>query len=152
MQRIIKLTKSLNSATIDWSEICLSPFVSKNLTELFCRFPENKNGFIALEKGIAYHVFRAEKKWDWDVIGQPNVLLNIKDAVILPELERQCAAINWVVVEGDVTGVSTPFMTRFANRINAIIDTTYVNLKIPLPTSVSMALKGLNQPNIENKP
>ena len=101
---------------------------SKQLTTLFC---DREDDFLILSpNNIVHEVYKKKAGyWKSDPIGQPSVLLSIEDAAILPELESQYGAINWVVVEGDVTAVYTPFTARFQDRINAIIDTTYANLK-----------------------
>ena len=127
---IDELIAYLNKSRSPWDY--LEDNLSKQLTEIFCNFDDDD--FLILNNGIVYNIYKKKADygdyWKSEIIGRPDVLLEMKNAAILPELESRYSAINWMVVEeGDITSVSTPFMTEFTDRINAIIDTTYANLK-----------------------
>jgi hypothetical protein len=101
---------------------------SIQLTALFCN-TDGEDFLILTDANIVHEVYKKKAGWKSDIVGQPNVLISMEDAAILPELECQYSAINWVAVEGDVSVTYTPFMARFQDRINAIIDMAYANLK-----------------------
>jgi len=131
MQTILDITNHLNSGNDDLHPIIKSGLLNKELTDLLL---DPKDGdFIALDGKIAHLIYQTDGGecgvWESKPIGQPNVLIGINEVIILSELESQYSAINWVVVEGEVTAVTTPFQLHFWDRITIIIDTAYANLE-----------------------
>lgn len=127
---IDELIAYLNKSRSPWDYL-EDNLSSRQLTNTFCNFDDDD--FLILNNGIVYNIYKKKADygdyWKSEIIGQPNVLIEMRNAAILPELESRYSAINWVIVQGDITSTSTPFMAEFTERINMIISAAYANLK-----------------------